>query len=117
MNTVKIETKKLLAKVKENRIAHETEYNAAMVEYRKACIAKMRENLTKAESGGEITNSLDLAKPRSSVDEYDKIISMLEWTTDKEVELDMHQFAQYVNDEWSWQHSFKSVNSAYLAVK
>lgn len=116
MKTVKVSVVRLLSALKSNREKHIAEYNEAVKGYREQCIAKMKENLAKAEAGGDILVSLaGCYKPESHEKDYDHAISMCEWTTSPEVELSASEFQQYVNDEWTWQQSFKTVNAMYLS--
>lgn len=113
MDKVNIETKKLLAKVKANREQHKKEYEEAILGFRKQVIEKLTENLTLAQAGEPIELFLRLTEPRSYLDSYDQIITMLEMTTDKIIELTNNDFASYVMDNWEWKQSFTSTMSLY----
>jgi hypothetical protein len=113
MNTVRLNVADLLAKVKENREKHITEYKEAEQGYKEACIAKMKENLAKAEAGEDIITNLGVVRPTNHEDDYDRLISMLTWTQDTVVELSVGDFDCYVNDKWHWKQSFVTTNSFY----
>lgn len=117
MDKIKVIVADLLKTIKANREKHIAEYKEALAGYRTTTIAKMKENLVAAEAGGELKTSINVARPESHEKEYDRAISMLTWTQDTVVELDVHDFDRFVNDEWSWQQNFKSVNSMYLTSK
>jgi len=115
MNTVNVTVSKLLETLRKNRETHIAEYNEALKGYREACIAKLKENLDNAIAGKDFTTSINIYKPQSYEKDYSRAISMLEWSTETEVELSAREFDQYVNDEWQWAEGFKTVNSMYLA--
>ena len=113
MKTVKINVENLLKTVKENRTKHIEEYNEALKGYREKCIALLAAELKKAESGENFETFVKADKPHSYESEYNRVISMLEWTEEEIVELDATEFDQYVNDNWHWQGGFKAVTSFY----
>jgi hypothetical protein len=117
MKTVKIKVLDLLETVRENRIKHETEYKEALAIWRADCISKMKQNLEDAENNREVVTYIELQKPVDYIKDYDRLISMLEWTEDESVELGAHEFDQYVNDNWNWKEDFSILNSAYLSKK
>ena len=115
MHTVKINKAALLAKMKTNREAHKAEYDAACVEYRRAVVQELKDMLGAAVAGGTIKRAVKSPEPVSYVSSYDQVIAMLEMSIDDVIELDNHQFNQYVLDEWNWKEAVKFSNSAYLS--
>lgn len=113
MNTVRIEVSKLLHHLKKNREAHLTEYAESMDGYRDAVIKALSDALKKARKEEDVEHTIRVVRPTNYTDSYDEAISMLEWTTDKEVELDRGQFKQYVQDEWVWKQSFAATSAIY----
>jgi hypothetical protein len=47
--------------------------------------------------------------------DYDRVLKMLDMTTDEVVVLSEDDFAQYVMDEWQWKEQFSQINSTYSA--
>jgi len=45
---------------------------------------------------------------------YDRLIKMLEYTTEETIDLDENQYSQFVEDEWHWSAQTRAINSAYL---
>lgn len=113
MKTIKIKVEDLLTHLQKNREKHVTEFNIAMSGYRKAVWEKLKELTEKAERLEDIHHTLDVIRPQSFIDSYDEAISMLQWTTDTEVELDRAEFKQYVQDEWSWANVFAASTRVY----
>ena len=64
----------------------------------------------------DVHHAIDVIRPVNYVESYDTAITQLEWTVDKEVELDQHEFAQYVEDKWSWSNMFTQTRIAYGKV-
>lgn len=113
MKTVKIKVKDLLAHLQSNREKHVAEYAEAIKRYRIALRRKLTELLEDASCDHDIKHTIDVIRPQSFTDSYDEAISMLQWTTDIEVELDRAEFKQYVQDEWSWANVFAASTRAY----
>lgn len=113
MKTVRVNLYELKDILKDNRLKHVTEYEEAMKEFRKEAIKKMAYNLETAQGGGEIEVALGLVRPQSFQEHYDTAIRMLEMSTEKEVELTVEEFRQYVEDKWQWKHQFISSTSMY----
>jgi hypothetical protein len=115
MKTVKIRVKDLLAHLKTNRASHIKDYDEAMVGYRQAIRDELNSKLIIASQDLDVSHTLKTVRPSSYESSYDEAISMLEWTTDKEVELDQIEFKQYVQDEWRWKNDFVTSTAFYKA--
>ncbi len=115
MKTVKIKVTDLLKHLKANKQKHIQDYDEAMVGYRKAIIEELRGKSIVACQHLDVSHTLKTVRPTSFVKSYDEIISMLEWTTDKEIELDRGEFTMYVDDDWSWKGNFLAATSIYKA--
>lgn len=113
MKTVKVATLDLLQHLKTNREKHVIEFAEAMVGYRAAVIAKLKERLVLAEAGEDVNLFSNISKPQCQLASYDEAISMLAWSRDDEIELDRNEFRQYVQDEWSWKNEFVTTASLY----
>jgi hypothetical protein len=113
MKTVKIKSKDLLAHLKKNRTKHQAEYAELMIEYRQAIIDMLSNKLKAAKKNEDIDHHIHVVRPSDYTSSYDQAIAMLEWTTDSEVELDQHEFVQFVQDQWVWKQAFMATQSAY----
>ena len=115
MKTVKIKRGDLLSHLKNNKKKHIEEYTEAMVGYRKAILQELKDKQMVACQNLDISHTLKTVRPASYESSYDEAIAMLEWTTDKEVELDQHEFKQYVQNEWTWKNAFATSTLSYKA--
>jgi len=119
MRSVKIEKKKLLNIVRENREKHIKEFEESVVDYKAGAIKLAKEHAELAASG-------DLAKiakikampgaPLSHEKEYDRAIRMLELSVEKEIEVEEDIFNQLVLDEWAWKNQFIASASLYKSM-
>ena len=87
MKTVKINRLQLLAKVQENREKHIAEFKEAWEGYLIDTVAELKKMLEDAKNG-KVKHHLDLVVPTSFEQQYDRVIAMLEWSTDETVDLD-----------------------------
>jgi len=113
MDSVKIDVKQLLGHLQTNREKHIVDFDEAMVGYRKAMIDTLNVKLKAAKKDEDVEHNIRVVRPTSYLNDYDEAIAMLEWTTQSEVELDRHQFKQYVRDEWAWKQAFTATSAMY----
>lgn len=113
MNYVKVAVSDLLAQLKVNKDKHVKEFNEAMIGYREALKKELHDKFLLASSNVDVKHNIDTVRPTSYETFYDEAIAMMEWTIEKEVELDRNEFKQYVQDEWSWKNSFAITASLY----
>jgi hypothetical protein len=113
MKSVSIKKSTLLEKIKANREGHEKIYKEALAGYLVAARQKLKSLLAKIEEGKVLNAYVGLTPPSVHLKEYDRAIEMLELSEDEVVELDARTFAQLVQDDWDWKHSFLSTNSSY----
>jgi hypothetical protein len=111
-----IPTEKLLKKLKSNRKTHSKIIEEAREGYLRDAQAALNKRLKKLESGKVAHLSFSLSPPVEHLDEYDTVISMLEWTTEKEIKLSPSEFRNFVMDEWGWSRSFFQKNAMYSGV-
>lgn len=117
MRTVTVNRDELLDRVRENRDKHRSVFEAAMDGYRKAAIEELDRAISDARSGRKIMRHLSLIEPVDKTKDYDRVIDMLEMSTDEEITLEQNEFACYVRDEWAWRDQFLAANSSYTAVE
>ena len=113
MKTVKIKVSELLKHLKTNRLNHIKDYHEAMLGYRQAIREELKAKSVVAGQNLDVSHNLKTVRPTSYEDSYNEVIAMLEWTTDKEVELDRLEFQQYVQDNWNWKGNFLATTSVY----
>lgn len=116
MNAVKVSKTELLTTLKANRDNHRKIFLEAQEGYRAAAIAELDKMLAEARAGLKVRRSLTLVEPSDQTRDYDRAIRMLEMAQDEVVELEEHDFMQYVMDDWSWKKQFLHSNFAYSAT-
>ena len=112
-NTFKYPVSKLLTALTANREQHIKDYDEAVINYKKILIEELEKMLGLAKEGQAVGHNIALRKPESHVKQYDQAITMLNMTSDTEIEIDGYVFAQLVMDEWDWQDSFTSNTKSF----
>lgn len=115
MNTVKVNVKELLAKLKENKKLHVEKYEESVKDYYEAVRVALRKEAKKEQPSVASVYSEFNKIPKNHASDYEKVITMLEWTEDDIVELDQGDFINYVMDNWSWSNEFITTNSFYAS--
>jgi len=115
-NTFKYPVAKLLEALNLNREQHIKDYDTAEKVYKEVLVLELKSLLEKAEAGEEVEHVISLRTPTSHVREYDQAITMLEMTSDTEIEIDGSTFAKLVMDEWDWQGLFTRNTKAYTSI-
>lgn len=116
MNTVKVRRDELMKRVEENRGRHRAAVEEAVTNYRKQAIVELDAMLAEAKAGRKIRRAVTLVEPQDHTADYDRVLDMLKMSTDEVIELDSHDFAQYVRDEWEWFGQFAHSNRAYTTT-
>lgn len=115
MPSVKIKKQDLLEALRKNREEHRTVFEEALEGYRKRVIEVLGERLRAARKGEKIDMTFRLAEPMDQTKDYDRVIRMMEMSTEEIIELGEHEFQQYVMDEWTWAKGFSVNNSSYVS--
>lgn len=113
MDSVKVDRRKLLKILIENRVAHKATVTEAFTKYRELVIEELDKMIAEAKSGKKIRRSIDLVEPMDMTESYDTAIKMLEMSIDQHIELTTMEFQQYVEDRWHWSQQFSCSNSMY----
>ena len=113
MNQIKVKTSELLSKLKTNRNAHRELFLKAQVGYRKAVIEELDRMLQEARDGKSIRRAIKLPEPQDHTEDYDTAIMMLEMSVEETLVISVHEFAQYVQDKWSWSDMVTTCNAGY----
>lgn len=114
----------LLVILKENRVKHIADFNAAVVEWKKVLIEeteKLFSELQKHQtafinddfSESNFMLRLDLPRPTSHEGDYNDAIRMLELHREDTLKLGYSAYKKYVNDEWSWKRHFETIKGQY----
>lgn len=113
MDSIKVNKRALLAKLKENRANHSAEFEKAAAGYRAKVIQELERRLTDARAGKLPNLMFALPLPVDQTKAYDRVIGMLEMTIEEVVALAEHDYQQYVLDEWAWSVPTKASNTFY----
>ena len=115
MEQVKVKTEKLLKTIRKNRKEHRDLFLKAQEVYRQDIIEELDRMLTEARAGKKIRRAITLPEPQDHTADYDRVITMLEMSVDKEIKLDKYAFDQFVMDNWDWKAQSFATNSMYAA--
>lgn len=128
MNSIIMNVSKVLETVKENRKTHKEDFILALNGYKIKSEEKFRK-YTKQFKQNLLDFDIEPKNlqvslgsfnlpifPENHLAEYDRVIKMLEMTTQKEIELDHKEFSNYIMDNWDWKNSFKTIVSGYASV-
>jgi len=110
---IKVEKKKLIEKIKENKLKHFEEFNKAVIAYKNEALKQLKKQIERVNDGA-LDAKLDLITPVNNSDNYDKIIEIFEWEVEDIVELDQNEFLEYVQDETEFAVTAKMSNMAYV---
>lgn len=117
MNTVKVNKAELLNRLSENRKSHKSEFLEAQKDYRDAAIKVLDQMLSAAREGGKFKLRLSMEEPVDHTLDYDREIEMLNMSVDGTIELQQHEFEQFVMDRWQWKGDFTATNAFYKSLK
>lgn len=113
MENIKVKKEDLLKVLRDNRAKHRQIYEEAIEGYRKTVITEFERRLEDAKAGRKIDIRFSLPQPQDQTKDYDRAIGMLEMTIEDVIQLQEHEYQQYVMDDWSWKQNFLTSNSTY----
>lgn len=113
MNAIKVSKSELLKTLRENLEAHQAAYAEARDGYKDALIAEIEAALAKVKAGDLKYTYSTLTVPVDHSKDYQRAISMLEYSVEDTVLLEERDFQQFVQDEWAWKEAFAASNLQY----
>ncbi len=116
-STVRIQKQPLLDVLTKNLETHKKDFKEAWTGYEKAFILEAEKILTLAKEKKQFNHYITLEIPHDYSDDYERVITMLQFSSDDEFEISTQEFDSYVRDEWSWKKQFVGTSSRYLAGK
>lgn len=116
MKTVRVRADEIREIVQRNREQHEKIFREAIDGYRKECEKLLQEHIESLRDGKIRKVAIALPFPENHMRDYDRVIKMLELSTEKEIELSESDFASYVMDDWEWKWQFIRANMPYSAI-
>lgn len=114
MQEVNIEKSVLLPIVISNREKHNQIYNAAVSGYWIKAEEVLNSKITQIQKQEKIDNYLNLSFPENHEEDYNRVIQMVELSSDAILNLSQTEFSQYVRNNWNWRQSFLGTNSNYI---
>ncbi len=115
-NLVVVKKAELIAVLKSNRDNHRQEFEKALDGWKILAIQTLEERLTDARKGVHKAVFINLPMPEDHTRDYDRRIRMYEMDVEDTVEMDEHEFAQYVEDDWGWKQGWTTSNATYMAA-
>lgn len=101
--------------VQTNRDEHEALYAEAVEAYREQALSKLNEYIDDAKTGAIVRVIWALPFPEQHLDDYDRVLRMLELTVDDIVQLTDEEVAQFVMNDWQWGFSWAANTIAYTS--
>jgi hypothetical protein len=103
----------LLNTMRENAGKHRAAFLEAQEGYREEVIKELDRMLKDAREGRTLRYIVALEAPEDHSADYERVISMLEWSTADEIEITETQFSNFVLDKWNWTERFVGTNAKY----
>lgn len=132
-NHTKIPREKLLEAIKENRETHKTEFDKAIIGWRKESVKALKKHQAHVEkvigrmeadvSEDKPVKGLNVrnlypkipTRPEDHTADYDGLIKRLEMSSDETIWLTHHDFERFVLDKWDWKETFSAQLSNYAS--
>lgn len=116
MKTVEVSKVELVKKLQANLQTHKADFDIAWDKFREQAAHNFEQRLhqiKEAPKGAQLDLWVNLVVPEDHSDDYVRALEMLEWEVNDTVELQEHEFKQYVQDDWGWKNAFLSTNQLY----
>lgn len=114
--STKVLKNKLLETLKKNLEKHTgivKEARLGFVKQAQKALERELEKVKKTDPKRPMSINVHLVPPQDHSEVYINTISMLEWSTEDEIELQADEFRHLVRDEWEWTSSFLNTNATY----
>lgn len=116
MEKLKFDKMFLLQRLGENKKRHESIFDEALAAWNIEARKQLRNRLDDFLAGSDTDLHFNLQKPTNHLTDYNRVLLMIEHSTQVEIELSESEYAQYVMDDWNWQRSFMVSNSLYSGM-
>jgi hypothetical protein len=103
----------ILERLKSNREEHLMIVREAQKGFREKLQAILENKLEDLKAGHEVNLHIGLHIPSNHVDDFDRIIEMLEMCIDDDIKLNQDDFQCYIRNRWHWNTEFLASNRAY----
>jgi hypothetical protein len=116
MELITVNKADLIETLRNNRDKHREMFLTAQEKYRETMIDELDRALRVARAHGKIKRAFTMPVPEDHTEDFDTVISMLEWDQGETVELSHRDFLMYVENNWGWQASFAANTESYLVT-
>lgn len=116
MENINVDKSHLIEILRKNRDHHREIFLEAQVKYRELVIEELDTMLKDARDGKKIRRAVSLVEPQDHTKDYERVIGMLELSTDTIISLAEHDYQRFVLDNWAWKEQFLYANSSYSAT-
>ncbi len=113
LTEVLVETGALLGKVEENLANHRQKFEEAVAGYKDKAVQLLQDHVERILADAPEKVVVSLPWPEDHSADYERVIQMLKWSSDTHLELNSHDFATYVLDQWGWQDEFTKTSVMY----
>ena len=110
---ISVRREELIEKVKKNRDEHEKIFLEAVEGYREEALKRLNEYIDEIRDGKVIRNYWQMPTPENHLEEYDRVIGLLEMGVEDVVKMSDVEYQSYVLDNWQWKKAFLMSNSYY----
>lgn len=76
----------------------------------------MKKNLEAARKLQKVDKNFP-TRPVDYIDEYERVIGMLELSNVETVDLTAEDYKHFVMDEWAWKRDWEIINSSYIGAQ
>lgn len=130
-NKMRVNKKNAIQTVKQNLENHRKEYQEQVVDYRKAYMIWLKNNLNHLETGGKVEDirkelQFDLPYPKNHEKDYESAIDYLTWAEsedsdsvpdfEKTLMIDRNEFNTWIRNQWQWQFDFSNNSVLYKSA-
>lgn len=117
MKTVTVKKSELLHALKQNLDEHAAQLITFQDERNTEMLNRLQAVLNEVSEGRQGPESLHFPKAPDHREDYRRAIRMVEMSVDDTIELDMHEFNQYVMDNWGWKENFLRTAMSYSGLQ
>jgi hypothetical protein len=110
---IKVNKEDLITILRKNREEHAALYQTAIEKYRERSLEWFNAQIDLLQAGKEVQRTLPLPIPEEHTADFDRTIGMLMMDINADLELEEHEYRQYVDNEWGWARTFTSNTASY----
>ncbi len=115
MKEVTVDKENVLSRLRENRTQHEQDYRDALQGWKETVLEHLERLRAQLEEQPEkVVPLIPHPRPESHLEEYDRMIEMLELHLPTSITITQDEFRAYYQDDWDWKSRFDTANVNYL---